>query len=78
MLQPVKNEAERVNRITEGVQTSSAINQDAIVQRDTINLSQEGQNAQRQLQDMNKDNEIENIQAKIEKQNQVRQLEVEQ
>jgi len=78
MLQPVRNEEERVARITEGVQVSSAINQDAIVQRDTINLSQEGQSAQAQLLKMALDKEIENMQAKTEKENQVRRMEVEQ
>lgn len=78
MLQPVRNEEERVARITEGVQVSSAINQDAIVQIDTINLSQEGQSAQAQLLKMALDKEIENMQAKTEKENQVRRMEVEQ
>jgi hypothetical protein len=63
MLQPVRNEEERVARITEGVQATSAINSDAIVQRDTINLSSEGQNAMKKLLAMNADKEIEKMQA---------------
>lgn len=61
MLQPVRNEEERVARITEGVQVSSAINQDAIVQRETINLSNEGQNAMKKLLAMSADKEIEKM-----------------
>jgi len=49
MLQPVKDEQERLNRITDATTAEKVINMDAIVQSNTINLSADGQKSQHEL-----------------------------
>lgn len=69
LLQPVKQEEERLARITNDIQIEGAIKQGEVQRRLTLMLSNEAQSAMKELNELDQDKTVDNIVKNIEKEN---------